>query len=170
LWSGKRGENYLDGGAPFYNVYETADGGYVSVAAIEPQFYARLLDRLGMEVDTFAQFDRSRWPAQRELFADVFRSRTRDDWVEHFRGADACFAPVLTADEAVAHEHNRQRRAFIEIDGVIQPAPAPRFRQSAAADPAEPPAPGRDTRTVLHEAGVAIDRIEDLIAAGVLGG
>ncbi|GIF05636.1 CaiB/BaiF CoA transferase family protein [Actinoplanes siamensis] len=137
LWRGGRGENLLDGGAPFYDTYRTADGGYVAVGALEPQFYAALLAGLGLTGDPGlpTQFDSRGWPELRRVFTERFAARTRDEWAGVFAGLDACVSPVLTPAEAPAHPHNRARDAFVEVDGVPQPAPAPRFSRTPAAVP-----------------------------------
>jgi alpha-methylacyl-CoA racemase len=134
MWSEPRGENLLDGGAPFYDTYATADGGYMSVGALEPQFYAALLAGLGLAGDELPpQLDRSGWPVLRERFTAVFATRTRDEWTEIFAGTDACVTPVLAPGEAPAHPHNAARNVFLEADGILQPAPAPRFSRTPAA-------------------------------------
>lgn len=136
-WSNQRGENMLDGGAHFYDTYACADGKYVAVGAIEPQFYALLRERCGLAEDSAfdAQMDAARWPLLKLRMADVFRTRTRDEWCVLLEGSDACFAPVLDWDEAPQHPHNVARGTFAEVGGVVQPAPAPRFSRSAAAMP-----------------------------------
>lgn len=168
VW-GPRGTNVLDGGAPWYSVYETADGEYVSVASFEPKFYAELLRVLGLDdVDPAAQMDRSTWPALRERMASVFRTRTRDEWVDTMRGHEVCFAPVLAMGEARDHPHHRARRVFVDVDGAPHPAPAPRFsrtegRIAGAAVPA-----GADTDDVLADWGFTPDEIEALRATEVV--
>jgi alpha-methylacyl-CoA racemase len=139
LWSGGRGANLLDGGAPFYDTYRTADGRYMAVGAIEPHFYAALLAGLGLS-GLPPQFEVSGWPRLREALTARFATRTRDEWTEVFAGIDACVAPVLDPAEAPWHPHNRFRNAFVEVDGLVQPAPAPRFSRTPAAPP-RPPAP-----------------------------
>lgn len=140
IWSDDRGTNLLDGGAPFYDTYETADGGYVAVGALEPQFYAALLTGLGLAEEALpGQHDRAGWPELRERFAGVFASRTRDDWAAHFADVDACVTPVLSAAEAPHHPHNAERGTFTAVRGLIQPAPAPRFSRTAAAVRQPPP-------------------------------
>ncbi len=141
-WAAPPGHNLLDGGAPFYDCYECADGRFVAVGALEPQFYALLRERCGLADPLFdAQLDRARWPAQKAALAAVFRRRTRDDWCALLEGSDACFAPVLDWDEAPAHPHNAARGTYVAVDGVVQPAPAPRFSRT----PAVPPQPIRET-------------------------
>lgn len=135
-WSDERGANRLDTGAPFYDVYETADGRYVSVAANEPQFFAALRRVLGLEDDNWeVQHDQEQWPAQKEELNRLFLTRTRDAWVETFKGHEVCFAPVLGFDEAFENPHNRFRETFMEIDGVRQPSPAPRYSVSRTVPP-----------------------------------
>ena len=138
LWRDERASNLLDGGAPFYRAYRTADNEYVIVCAIERRFFRTLLERLGIDdVDAGDQHDRARWPRQIERFEAVFATRTRDEWCELLEDTDACFAPVLSLSEAPQHAHNRARNTFVEIDGVLQPAPAPRFsRTPSRAEPA----------------------------------
>ena len=140
-WDDARGVNLLDTGAPFYDTYETADGRYVALGAIEPQFYARFRALAGIDQDPGfdAPEDRSRWPAQKRALATLFRTRSRDDWTALFEGSDACVAPVLTMSEAVAHPHNASRGAFLEVAGAIQPAPAPRYSRTPCDSPRPPP-------------------------------
>jgi alpha-methylacyl-CoA racemase len=154
-WSDQHGVNLLDGGCPFYDTYTCADGRYVAVGALEPQFYAALLH--GLELDPAqlpAQADRSGWPELRRLFTESFALRTRDQWAELFDGTDACVTPVLTFGEAPAHPHLAARAAHVILDGVPQPAPAPRFSRTPAGVPAPPPQPGADTAQVLLDWGV----------------
>lgn len=135
-WSDERGTNLLDGGAPCYDTYVCADGRYVAVGAIEPQFYAQLLTGLGLRAEDLpAQRDRSGWPELRETFAAAFATRTRDEWAAVFDGTDACVTPVLTFAEATTHPHAAARDAFVELDGVVQPAPAPRFSRTRPGPP-----------------------------------
>lgn len=136
-WSNRRGENLLDGGAFFYDTYVCADGRWVAVGAIEPQFYALLREHCGIAEDPAfdAQLDRAAWPQLKQRLAQVFRTRTRDEWCARLEGSDACFAPVLDWDEAPRHRHNLARATFVELDGVTQPAPAPRFDRTPAAMP-----------------------------------
>ena len=160
--------NLFDGGAPFYNVYETADGGYVSVAPIEPHFYALLLEKMGLAgEDLPAQYDRARWPELRDRFAAVFRTRTRAEWCDLLEGTDACFAPVLTFDEARTYPHNTARGAF--VDGTTEVAVAPRLSRTPG-DPGRPsPAyPGADTDTVLAQFGFDAATVATLRARGAI--
>jgi len=139
-WHDGRGANTLDGGAPFYDVYKTADGRYVAVAALEPAFYAELLRGLGLsEAELPAQRDRAGWPALRAVFTAAFASRTRDEWTATFDGTDACVSPVLSFAEAPQGAHLAARGTLIEVDGVVQAAPAPRFSRTPAELPAAPP-------------------------------
>ncbi len=164
-WGELRGENLLDGGAPYYDTYETADGKYVSVGAIEPKFFAELAQRIGLP-ERFAkrQNDRKLWPEMREAFAAIFRERSRDAWCTLVEGSDACFAPVLSIAEAPRHAHAKSRAGFIEIDGVVQPAPAPRFERSVPGTPRPAPRIGEHTEEVLREAGFADAEIAALRA------
>jgi alpha-methylacyl-CoA racemase len=169
-WHDQRGVNMLDGGAPFYDTYDTADGGYVAVGAIEPQFYAALLAGLGLaDADLPGQWDRPRWPELRERIAAVFATRSRDEWAQAFAGTDACVSPVLSMAEAPQSEAAAARGTFIELDGVIQPAPAPRFGRSSVGRPTPPPRPGADTDTVLAELGLDAGQVASLRDAGVVG-
>ncbi len=150
-WDEQRGANLLDTGAPFYDTYETADGAYVALGAIEPQFYARFRALAGIEQDPRydAQHDRARWPAQKEALASLFKSRTRSDWEGLFDGTDACVAPVLTMSEAIEHPRNTRRGAFVQVAGSVQPAPAPRYSATPCDPPLVPPVPGADTAAVF---------------------
>ncbi|WP_127501016.1 CaiB/BaiF CoA transferase family protein [Actinoplanes solisilvae] len=139
LWNGERGENLLDGGAPFYDTYRTSDGGYMAVGALEPPFFQALLDGLDVS-DVSPQYDKSGWPAMRALLASRFLTRTRDEWTAVFASLDACVAPVLSPVEAPAHPHNHFRRTFVDVDGVTQPAPAPRFGRTPSQEPQPPTA------------------------------
>jgi alpha-methylacyl-CoA racemase len=169
-WQDRRGSNLLDGGAPFYDTYACADGGYVAVGALEPQFYAALLAGLGLaDAGLPPQHDRAGWPVLRERFAAAFASRTRDAWAQVFAGTDACVLPVLSLAEAPVHPHAAARSAFVEVGGIVQPAPAPRFSRSAAGHPAPPPRPGADTDGVLAGLGLAEGEVADLRARGVIG-
>jgi len=171
FWSDARGTNMLDGGAHFYGVYETSDAGWISIAAYEPKFYAeftRLMGPLGLELDPATQMDQQRWPEWKEALATIFRSRTRDAWVEFFAGHEVCFAPVLTMTEARQHPHNLARRTFVEVEGAPQPAPAPRFSRTPGGIERTPVPPGQDTRTILGEWGIPPDELERLLAARVI--
>ena len=151
-WSSQRGDNLLDGAAHFYDTYACADGKYVAIGAIEPRLFRRLCELCGLE-DAFcaAQMDRSRWPLMKLRLADMFRTRTRAEWCALLEGSDACFAPVLDWDEAPVHPHNQARGTFVAVDGVVQPAPAPRFSATPAAVPQ--PARAADATQVLRDWG-----------------
>ncbi len=165
-WSDERGTNLLDTGAPFYEVYETSDGGFMAVGAIEPQFYAELLDRLGLaDAGLPDQNDKSAWPAMKERFAEVFAGRTRAEWEDVFAGSDACVAPVLSPAEAPDHPHNRQRGTFTEVAGVLQPAPAPRFSATPGAIRRPPPNPGQHGDDALADWGFDPGEIDQLRSA-----
>lgn len=169
MWKDERGTNLLDTGAHFYDVYETADGKYMSVGSLEPQFYAALLRGLGLDdEDLPAQHDQSTWPELKERFAGIFKTKTQAEWCEVFEGTDACVAPVLSIPEAYEHPHNVARETFVEVAGVTQPAPAPRFGRTSAGVPAPPPHTGEHTDEVLREAGIADDRIAALREAGAI--
>jgi alpha-methylacyl-CoA racemase len=162
---GERGTNLLDSGAPYYDVYECADGGWVAVGAIEPQFYAELLD--GLELDAGVVPDRddaSQWGDLRALLAARFRSRGRDEWAEHFAGRDACVAPVLSLAEAPVHEHNVARATFVEAGGFQQPAPAPRFERTPGAIGRPPCYAGQHTNEILRDLGYGVATIAALRA------
>ena len=161
-----RGTNLLDTGAHFYDVFRCADGEYVSIGSIESQFYAELLRRTGLDGDPeFAkQMDKSQWPYLKQRLAEVFAGKTRAEWCEIMEMTDVCFAPVLTMSEAALHPHNVARNTFVDIAGVTQPAPAPRFSRTAPAVPTPPSHPGQESREVLLDWGVPAERVESLIA------
>ncbi len=168
-WADRRGENLLDGGAHFYGVYETRDGGHVSVAAIEGRFYRELIQRLGLaDEDLPSQHDQRHWPAMRERFAALFRTRTRDEWTAVFQGGDACFAPVLDLEEAVAHPVAVERGMFATLDGVVQPAPAPRFSRTPGALRQSAPAPGEGDAEALRNWGFSDADIASLTRDGAI--
>jgi alpha-methylacyl-CoA racemase len=168
-WDDRQGVNVLDTGAPFYDTYETADGRFVSVGALEPQFYAELLERLGLAgEDLPAQMDRSGWPMLRERFTEVFKSKTRDEWCALLEGTDACFAPVLPMPEAAAHPHVQARHTIVDDFGVPQPAPAPRFSRTEASIQGPPPWPGEHTDEALADWGFGADEIAKLRDAGAI--
>ena len=163
-WSEERGGNILDTGAPWYDVYLTADGKYVAIGAIEEKFFAELGARLKL-IDLPPQYDRTRWPEMRRRLAEAFRSKTRDEWCRIFAGSDACFAPVLSWSEAREHEHSTSRKSYTEISGVAQPAPAPRFSRTAAEVQRPPPERGQGGTAALADWGfdaAAIKRLESL--------
>jgi alpha-methylacyl-CoA racemase len=169
MWTGGRGRNILDGGAPFYATYQTADDRYVAVGALEPQFYAELLNGLGLDpADLPGQYDQAGWPIMRERFAAVIASRSRDEWVEVFAGTDSCVAPVLSMTEAPSHAHNIARHAFVEVGGVTQPAPAPRFSRSASDSPGSAPDVGEHTDSVLSELGFDPEQVAEFRQVGAV--
>ncbi len=168
-WAPGRRANLLDGGAHFYDTYRCSDGGWISIASIEPQFYALLLEKAGLSDPQFhRQMERAFWPQLREKLAAVIATRTREAWCEIMDATDVCFAPVLDLDEAPRHPHNLARETFVEIEGVTQPAPAPRFSHTPGAVAGPPPAIGAHTRSALQDWGLDEDRIADLEAAGAI--
>jgi alpha-methylacyl-CoA racemase len=169
IWKDERGSNMLDGGAHFYDTYETQDGRYISLGSIEPQFYALLIEKAGLDADDFTpQMDVSRWPEYKDKLAEVFKQRTRDQWTEIMEGTDVCFAPVLALGEVQEHAHNKARGSFVELDGVVQPAPAPRFSRTAPVLTGSSRLAGEDSREVLAAAGYSADEIESLLATGAI--
>ncbi|MFC0006655.1 CaiB/BaiF CoA transferase family protein [Micromonospora siamensis] len=171
MWRDERGVNLLDGGAPFYDTYECADGRHLAVGALEPRFYDELVRLAGFPLDGEEALDRTdpgNWPALRESWARLFRTRTRDEWAELLASSDACVAPVLDWAEAPAHPHLAARRTFVTHAGVKQPAPAPRFSGTPTALRRPPPHPGQHTDEVLAEAGLDAEGIAELRAAGAI--
>jgi alpha-methylacyl-CoA racemase len=169
LWKDERGVNLLDGAAHFYDTYETADGKHLSVGAIEPQFYRLLVELAGLDPKEFgSQLDPGSWPRLKARLAEVIRRRTRDEWAAIFEGTDACVAPVLSMSEAPRHPHNSARGSFVEIAGVSQAAPAPRFSRTVSSLPHAPRPAGSDTLEVLREAGYDDAAIEALRRSGAL--
>ncbi|MEM1231177.1 MAG: CaiB/BaiF CoA-transferase family protein [Pseudomonadota bacterium] len=165
----QRGTNLLDGGAHFYDTYETADGKYICIGSIEPQFYALLVEKAQLDPERFgAQMDARQWPAMKAELATVFKTRTRDEWCEIMEGTDVCFAPVLSIFEAPEHPHAKARNSYLTVDGVLQPAPSPRFDRTPGAVRHGAPAAGADSRAVLADFGFAEDAIDALVAAGVV--
>ena len=165
----QRGSNMLDGGAHFYNTYQTKDDKYVCVGAIEPQFYAELVEKAGVDASKFGpQMDAAQWPDFKEELAAVFKTKTRDEWCEVMEGSDVCFAPVLSVLEAPEHPHNKHRGTFVEVDGVAQPSPSPRFSRTAAQVSHAARKPGEDTRAVLSEVGLTTEEIDALQEQGVV--
>ena len=168
-WTDARGENELDGSAPWYAVYETADARSVCVGAIEERFYRELLRRLELDREDLPdRHDRSGWPRLRERFAEVFRTRTRDEWSQVMEGSDACFAPVLSLSEAPEHPHNRMRATFVEVDGVVQPAAAPRFSRTPGRIRRGPALVGQHTGEALREWGFSAGEIAAFRKSGAL--
>ena len=169
-WNVKeRGVNFLDGGAHFYDTYETSDKKYVSIGAIEPQFYVKLIELLGVDKLRFdSPSDTKRWSELKAELTTLFKTKTRDDWCAILEGHDACFAPVLDILEAPSHPHNRARNIYFELDGVVQQSPAPRFSRTAAATPTGARPAGADGETLLSAAGYSADEIDVLKREGVL--
>ncbi len=171
MWRPGRQRNFLDGGAPYYDTYECADGRFVAVGAIEPQFHALFMEKLGLEAGEAsfeAQFDSTRWAALKEKVRAAFATRTRHEWCEIMEGTDVCFGPVLSSEEAPSHAHNAARESFVEIDGVVQSAPAPRFSGTPGAIQGSPPAVGQHTDEVLAELGLGPAAIAALKQSGAV--
>ena len=167
--SPERGTNLLDTGAHFYDVYECADGGWISLGSIEPQFYAELLDKLGLDAERFGkQNDRDLWPELSAEIAAVVRMKTRDEWDAILEGSDVCYAPVLTVDEAIRHPHNVARGTFIDVGGITQPGPAPRLSRTPGEVRRPPAHAGQHTDEVLSEAGFDDDEVAALRASGAV--
>ena len=169
MWGDEPGTNLLDSGAHFYEVYECADGGHVAVGALEPQFYAELLRLMELDPAEFPQMDQARWPEMKRQFAEVFLSRTRDEWAEVLEPAEACATAVLSMGEAPTHPHNVARGNFVEIAGHTQPAPAPRFSRTSPGVPSAPSEPGADTEEALAAWGFESTEIAELREGGALG-
>ncbi len=168
IWDLRRGTNVLDSGAPYYDTYETADGLFISIAAIEPKFYANLLKALDLEdANLPAQHDKAGHAELREVFAAKIKTRTRDEWCDRMQNRDICFAPVLSLDEVASHPHNTERSTFLNRDGVVQPAPAPRFSRTEPQAGITPVAAGCHTREALIEWGLPEIKVDELIANGV---
>ncbi|MDX1580618.1 MAG: CaiB/BaiF CoA-transferase family protein [Alphaproteobacteria bacterium] len=163
-WNGdERGVNLLDTGAHFYEVYETSDGKYISVGSIEPQFYALLVEKAGLDKEEFSeQMNPAKWPGYKDKLVELFKTKTRDEWCEIMEYTDICFAPVLSMNEAYKHPHNAERNTFIEVAGVRQPGPAPRFSRTAAEVARPSPKPGEHNDEVLKEWGLSDDDISAL--------
>ncbi len=169
FWEDERGVNVLDTGAPFYDTYETADGGFVSLGSLEPQFYAEMLQRLGIDDDELpAQMDRRGWPQLRDRLTALFKSKTRDEWCEILEGTDACFAPVLPMSEAANHPHMKARGTIVEEFGLSQPAPAPRFSRTPGSIQGPPAWPGEHTDEALVDWGFTADEVAKLRDAGAI--
>jgi alpha-methylacyl-CoA racemase len=169
MWQDEKGGNLLDGGAHFYDAYETADGKWVSIGSIEPQFYALLLEKTGItDPDFQAQMDRAKWPSLKEKIARVLKSKTRDAWDKVMEGTDVCYAPVLSLAEAPNHPHNKARATFIELDGVVQPAPAPRFSRTKPEVQGAAPTAGQHNDQVLADWGFSGGDIAALKSCGAI--
>jgi alpha-methylacyl-CoA racemase len=168
VWHPERGTNIIDSGAPFYDVYETADGRWLSVAAIESHFYADLLTLLQLPDDLPRQLDEAAWPTMKQTFADVIRTRTRDAWMAAAEGLQPCVAPVLEVREATAHPHNVVRETFVDVDGIVQPAPAPRFSRTPAGIDVGPPLPGEHTAETLAGWGIPMAQVAGWLGSGAV--
>jgi alpha-methylacyl-CoA racemase len=169
-WHDARGENILDGAAPFYDAFETADGKFVSIGSIEKKFYAILLEKLGLDAEALpAQMDRDHWPELKATIAATIKTKTRDEWVEIMEGTDVCFAPVLSLVEAPNHPHNQARENFVEVAGITQPAPAPRFSRTPGRVHSPPAVPGEHTEAALADWGFSASDIAALKDAGAIG-
>ena len=169
MWTDNKGENMLDGGAHFYDTYETSDGKWVSIGSIEPQFYALLLDKTGITDPEFqAQMDRSKWPALKAKIAAVIKTKTREEWDKLMEGTDVCYAPVLSLSEAPHHPHNKARKTFVEVEGVTHPAPAPRFSRTVPEIQGAAPQAGQHNEAVLRDWGFSASAIDALKSSGAI--
>jgi len=169
LWADHCGVNLLDTGAHFYDTYETADGKFISIGSIEPQFYALRLEKAEIDDPEFnEQLDFTRWPSLKVKLETLFKAKTRDEWCAVMEGTDICFAPVLSLEEAPQHPHNQERETFVEVEGVVQPAPAPRFSRTRPELKGTPPVPGQDTLAVLQDFGFNSDDIASLKQAAII--
>jgi alpha-methylacyl-CoA racemase len=169
LWHDERGTNSMDSGAHYYNVYETSDGEFLSVGAMEPRFYRTFMQGLGFRDDDIpAQDDQSQWETLKQRVAEIFRSRTRAEWLGIFHGTDACVTPVLSLGEAPAHPHNRERSTFVEVGGIVEPAPAPRFSRTPPGTPSPSPDPGAHAIEELLRWGFTPPEIDLLVGDGVI--
>ncbi len=170
IWTNEPEDNMLDGAAHFYDTYECADGKYVSIGSIEPQFYALLREKTGLtdDADFDAQMDKSKWPELKAKLGAVIKTKTRDEWTEIMEGTDVCFAPILSWEEAPDHPHNKERGTFVDIDGVMQPAPAPRFSRTAPEITRAPTVAGADNDDVLSDWGFSADAIDALKSSGAI--
>jgi alpha-methylacyl-CoA racemase len=170
MWTNTREDNMLDGGAHFYGCYETKDGKHISLGSIEPQFYGLLRETIGLDDPAFnAQHDKTAWPDLKTKLQAVFATKTREQWTEIMEGTDICFAPVLDLDEARVHPHNIARKTFVEVDGLSQPAPAPRFDRTPTDTPSGAPEVGQHTDKLLAEAGYSGQEISELRQSGAVG-
>ncbi len=169
FWTDQRGENLIDTGSHFYDTYETSDGKYVGIGSIEPQFYALLLEKMEISDSEFDdQMNPEKWPVLKEKVAEIFKTKTRDEWCEIMEGTDVCFAPVLSMDEAYTYPHNVDRKAFVEIKGIKHPAPAPRFSRTVPQIQGPPAVPGEHTEAILEDWGFSSEEIKELRAVEVI--
>lgn len=167
-WTPGRGSNWLQGGAPWYGVYRTSDGRFLTIGPLEAKFYALLLERLGLDLAEWPQFDTSRWPALRAQLEEIFVSRTLAEWSAELEGTDVCFGPAVALDELTTHPHLAARATYVEIDGVVQSAPVPRFDRTPGAIHRPAPWPGSHTGELLSELGIDAARAAELLSAGVV--
>lgn len=168
-WKNQRESNFLDGGAPYYGVYECSCGGWITIGAIEPQFWALFMKTLELPEDDFGdRNDQEQWPQMRIAIAEVFVKKTRDEWVDLMEGTDICFAPVLSMEEAPNHGHNQSRETFVTKNGVVQPRPAPRFKNAPPELPSAPPAKGADNETALLDWGFSQEELSKMLSDGML--
>ncbi|WP_288901199.1 CaiB/BaiF CoA-transferase family protein [uncultured Sneathiella sp.] len=168
-WKDERGVNILDTGTHYYEVYETADGKYISLGSIEAKFYKELLERTGLDKEDLPpQMDPKSWPILKARLTEIFKTKTRDEWDEIMLGTDVCYAPVLSIMEATQHPHNTHRKTFVEYDGIVQPAPAPRFSRTEASIQGPPCLPGEHTVEAMRDWGIADNTIDELRNAGVI--
>jgi alpha-methylacyl-CoA racemase len=168
-WVDRPGTNFCDGGAPYYDSYETRDGLYMAVAPIEPRFYELMVEGLGLRIEDLPdRDDPANWPRLKRLFADIFRTRTRAEWTEVFDGTDACVTPVLSITEATVHPHNTARGTYPGAFGVTQPAPAPRFGRTPGRISGPPPLPGADSYSVLLDWGFTAREADRLVSADIV--
>lgn len=169
LFKHERESNILDGAAHFYDTYETADAKYISIGSIEPQFYALLIEKAQLDPQTFKpQMNMKQWPDLKEKLTAVFKTKTRAQWVEIMEGSDVCFAPILSLAEAPQHPHNKARNSFVEVGGIIQHAPTPKFSRTIAQMPRPGKSTGADSRLILEETGFSRQEIDDLVTQGVV--
>ncbi|MEO1656324.1 MAG: CaiB/BaiF CoA-transferase family protein [Pseudomonadota bacterium] len=169
FWTDQRGDNVIDTGAHFYDTYETSDGRHIALGAIEPQFYAEFRERVGLDDPAYdQQMDKENWPALKDKLADVFRTKTRDEWCAILEHTDACFAPVLSLEEAPQHPHNVERETFTKVGPFVQPAPAPRYSGTMTSAPTPPPTTGSDSEALLAELGQS-DAYQDYKDRGIIG-
>jgi alpha-methylacyl-CoA racemase len=169
MWNDERGDNILDSGAPWYDVYETQDGKYVAIGSIEGRFYGELLRLTGLAGEALPpQWEKARWGELRARLTEAFKQKTRDEWCRVMEGSDVCFAPVLSMTEAPAHPHNRARGTFVDVDGVSQPGPAPRFSRTPGAIGRPPATPGQHTEEALRDWGFSADDLADLRKSGAI--
>jgi len=169
LWEPQRGANWVQGGAPWYRPYRTADGKFVTVGSLEEKFYELLLTRLGLAPKEWPQWDRERWPALRARLEEMFAARTLTEWRDELEGTDVCFGGAVSLDEVLQHPHLAARGTYVEVAGAVRPGVAPRFDRTPGAVSAPPPWPGQDTEAVLDRLGIGEDRRRDLVASGAVG-